>query len=369
MCNRLMNYIVCCHVDKELTQVVPESVFDVFIQAGSALTKKHICKINDLDDCDDSISDRNSRYSEATAMYWIWKHLKTPYVGIMHYRRRFQLSDEQYEKHMDNGVDIITSKIHELETSIENEYRSAHYSCDWDLFLEIIKKLDPDNYDFYNEILNDSKMHICNIGIYRAEIYKEFCDWAFPICDEFYRRSPEKTDVYQHRDVGFIMERLTHLFVSKKKREGLKIVEAELIDLRSEEWEPDNECAFDDTDSVFEACNRLYKANQIIKCNNVLGIALRRGVSKDERLSTLSEVLITSVKERMEIPRSMHEYLPIEYRCDLEILIDIWKGFKSIVKLHSEMNTDFTLEKLTEYIRLTGFSKIALREAYAYCDK
>ena len=364
--SKLKNYIICCHVDKELTQPAPESIFDINIQAGAALTDKRICAINDLDDCDDNISDRNSRYSEATAMYWIGKHIDSQYIGIMHYRRRLALTDEQYTGFIAKGVDIITTELYDLGKSIEDDYRETLYSCDWDLFMEILKSRDSGNYSFYRDLFGKSIMHICNVSVYKNELYNELCNWAFPILDDFYRLSPEKTDVYQHRDVGFIMERLSHLFVSKKKRDGFKIETAPLVDLQSDEWRPEKECTTNEPSEIFDVCNRLYQNNQIIKCNNVLAVALQKGADRDERIKLLSELLITSIKERMEIPVSMHEYLPIEFRSNLYILIDVWRNFKTIVKIHYDLNNIHTLDKLTEYMELTHFSKVALREARLY---
>lgn len=360
---RLKNYIISCHVDKPLTQAPPESIFDCPIQAGTALTDMRICAINDMDDCPGNISDRNKRYSEATAMYWIGKHIDTDYIGIMHYRRRLNLTDEQITDLMDNNVDIISTVLYDLGESIEENYRRVLYSCDWDLLMEILKKRDRDNYEFYCECLSKPLIHVCNVNIFRADLYRELCDWAFPICDDFFRLSPEKTDVYQHRDVAFIMERLSHLFVMRKQRDGSKVAEAELVDIRSKDWEPENACDFTDLDEVFNTCDRLYKVNQIIRCNNVLGVALRNGGDKDERLRTLSEILIASILERMELPVTMHEYLPEEFRGSLEILIEIWNGFKTIASLNYETRSEESLNKLTQYIKLTNFSKIALREA------
>ncbi len=366
----LKNYIICCHVDKKLTQQYPESVYDIKIQAGAALTDKRMCIINDMDNCEGCISDRNSRYSEATAMYWIGKHIDSNYIGIMHYRRRLAVTDEQYLNLINNGADIITTELYDLGISIEKDYRETLYSCDWDLFMGILKARDPENYDFYRSLLCEStKIHICNVGVYKSELYKELCDWAFPILDDFYMQSPEKTDVYQHRDVGFIMERLTHLFVSRKERDGCRIETAQLVDLRSDEWDPEKECNSDDPSEIYDICNRLYQARQIIRCNNVLAVALRKGADKDEHLKLLSELFVTSIKERMEIPLSMHEYLPFEYRSNLNILIEVWKYFKIIVGLHYELNNAQTLDKLTEYMEITHFSRVALREAQLYNTK
>ena len=361
--SKLKLYIVSCHVDKPLTQPQPESKYTIPIQAGAALTDMRVCPINDMDDCDDNISERNTRYSEATAMYWIGKHISSDYVGILHYRRRLDLTDEQYEKLMDDGVDIITTEAIDLGESIENDYRNVLYSCDWDLFMEILKKRDPDDYDFAVECFNSNLIHACNINVFKSELYSEFAGWAFPILDDFYKNSPEKTDTYQHRDVGFIAERLSHLFVMKMERAGKKIVSAPLTDLRSDEWDVKKECDYSSADDIFSACDRLYKARQITKCCNVLGEAMRGDCRDDETIKKLSEIFIIGIKEKREEKLTMHEYLPEHFRTDLKTLLYVWTGFEKALETHLKVNTPESQKLLEDMIAMTGFGKTALREA------
>ncbi len=359
---RLKLYIVSCHVDKPLSQEPPKSEYDIPIQAGAALTDIRICELNDHDGFADSVSTRNRRYSEATAMYWVGRHLDSEYVGIVHYRRRLDLTDEQYDRYMDEGVDIITTEPIDLGTSIENDYREVLYSADWDLFMDILKEKDPGEYEFYRECLSSNLIHACNINVFRAGLYRIFTDWAFPILDEFWKRSPEKTDVYQHRDVGFIAERLSHLFVMKMIRDGKKVVEAPLKDLRSEEWDCKKECDYGDLDAVFETCDRLYKAHQITKCCNVVGESVRRGGNKDPRIATLSEVMVTGILERRELSLTMHEYLPEQFRTDLNTLMYIWDAFKKALQTYMVLKNEESSKLLEEILALTHFSNVAKKE-------
>ena len=361
--NLLKLYIVSCHVDKPLTQLPPESKYDVPIQAGAALTDIRCCDINDLDDCPDSVSARNRRYSEATAMFWIGRHIDSEYIGIVHYRRRLGLSDSEIEAYISDGNDIITTEEVDLGTSIEEDYRKVLYSADWDLFMEILKEKDDGNYSFYEECFRSHLIHACNINIFRADLYRQFSDWAFPILDEFWRRSPEKTDVYQHRDVGFIAERLSHLFVMRMIRDGKKVVEAPLTDLRSEEWDCRKECDYTNYDDVFEACNRLYKARQITKCCNVIGESVRLDGKNDIRIRTLSEIMVTGILERGELSQTMHEYLPEQFRTDLNTLIYIWDAFKKALQTFIMLKNDESGKMLENMIALTHFSRIAQSEA------
>ena len=65
---RLKLYVISCHTDKPLLEERPSSVYEIPIQAGAALTDMRTCAINDHDGFPESISDRNLRYSEVTAM-------------------------------------------------------------------------------------------------------------------------------------------------------------------------------------------------------------------------------------------------------------------------------------------------------------
>ena len=374
---RLKLYIVSCHADKPLAEEPRKSVFDCPIQAGAALTDKRTCEINDMTDCADSISDRNSRYSEATAMFWIYRHLNTPYIGIEHYRRRLDLSDDEYMRFMDCGIDIITTTpmnlIHSQDTdrymSIREHYRLTHYAYDWDLFMDILKRHNVDDYYLALEEFDKSSIHPCNINVFRSDLYREFGDWAFPICDEFYRLSPEKTDVFFFCFVGYIMERLSHLFVIKMKRIGKKIEYAPIKEIRSREDHPPD-LKLSEPDQIYNECNALFCENQITNAQRLLNKAMiSSSVSKsDERLMLLNRVFTAYLNERSELARTLFEYLPREYRSDLNILTSIWSGFEQIVRIYQDNKNDESLDKLTQYINLTGFSRNALRTAMAIAE-
>ncbi len=373
---RLKLYIVSCHVDKPLKEGAPKSIYDCHIQAGAALTDQRTCPINDYDDCPDNISERNRRYGEGTAMYWINKHLNTHYVGIMHYRRRLNLKDEDYSHFMDSDIDIITSVPIRMicsgntnrHMSIEEHYRTALYSYDWDLLMRLIKQSNVDSYYYAKECFSQTALHACNINVMRSELYHEYCEWAFPICEEFYNERPEKFDIFQKRDIGYILERMTHLFIMNKKKEGLKIIEAPIIELDSKKWSAHNESDLNDATHVFNVCNELYDQNQISRISELLNVALNEYAITDDRLCVLARMIVASHNERCEVPQTMFEYLPAQFRSNLVILTDIWSGFEQAVKLYYENQTNETLEKLDKYMSLTGFSKSALRTALAIAE-
>ena len=361
--NRLKLYVVRSHVDRALEADPPTSVFEVPIQAGAALTDIRIADITDNDGGEPNISDRNRRYSEGTAMYWIYKHIDSDYVGILHYRRRLGLTDEDYISYMDQGVDLITTEPVVFNESVKNIYILSHYNSDWNLFMEILKKRDPENYSFAEKAFDLKLLYPCNMNVFKAEYYKEFCDWAFPILEEFYQKSPQKTDVYQHRDVGFIAERLSHLFVLMMKRDGKRVVEAPLVELKST-GSDDIKLDYSDYRQVFSACRSFFDNNQIKKCEDAIDMMVSVFSGEiDLDMLYLMQIIKTGKAEREKLELTLYEYLPYPLRKNLGVLLDTWKSFVDLIKLQVMDNGKNSLELFDEFISLTHFSDVAVEHA------
>ena len=254
-------YVVSSHMDKPLETAIPNSKFEIPIQAGAALTDRRICEVNDHDGFAESISAENKRYCEGTAIYWIGRHLDSDYVGVEHYRRRFLLSDKELEALLDQGVDVITTKPMPAEQSIRMDYVKDHYGGDWMAMMSLLKKHDPDHYDLYEKEAEGTQFHYGSINIMKQELFRLYCDWMFPIAREFSGITPLKTDSYNGRDTAFIMERLSHFFVMRMKAEGKNVVERGILTpLTYKEIAGDHipEGYMDYTKSVYEAASVIH---------------------------------------------------------------------------------------------------------------
>ena len=348
----LKNYIVCCHKDKILTNNAPTSQYDCYIQAGAALTDKRICELNDHDGFEGSISDRNARYSEATAMYYISRHIESDYIGIAHYRRRLVLEDATFNDLAMQGVDIITSHLFPLEKPIDQLYREQHYSADWDLFLTLLQKYDSQDFDFDKKVFSEASIHPANLHIFKADHYRAFANWAFPILDAFYKSSPSKYDLYQNRDVGFIAERLSHLFIMKAKRDGLQIYEAGLNNLAT------SGSSFDPTNAeeAYQKCCDLYAQRSLTACSDILKKALVNGLVNESIL--MASEIFKYVNREMSagLPQVLTDYLPLELKSNLDTLISTYSGLKKIVSINKAAPSAEAKALLQQYISTTGFS-------------
>lgn len=364
--NRLKMYIIGCHVDKPLEEPDLESVYNVRIQAGAALTDKRIYELNDHDDFADSISERNQRYSEMTAMYWIGMHIQSDYVGIAHYRRRFLLSDKQLADYMDKGFDIITTNSYPLPEIVSDNYRISYYTTDWELFLDILNEFHPEDVALSEKVFAKDTIHPCNMNIFSASAYREYCEWAFPMLDAFYNRSPWKTDTYQRRDVGFIGERLSSLFVEKYMAAGKKVIEAPFRDLKSASWKPEMECALTDYEGIYRACQKYYLQNNITRCRELISRAIENGGYENEKIRETAQLFRAGVKEQHTYSLTFYEYLPDMWKKDLDTLLAAYNGVGTIIKIAAGGVTDEVKALYNDFVSTTGFTDVEFKH---WCDR
>ena len=352
--NQLSLFVVSCHVDKELTEEITPSKYEIPIQAGAALTDKRITELNDHDGFAESISDRNHRYSELSAIYYIWKNVKTPYIGISHYRRRFILSDRLLDKYMEEGFDIIISEPWIYPNSNLDVYINSHYGYDWTLTLNLIKELSPEYYDTALKFSENNYFHPYCMGIYKREVFDHCCSWLFPILEKFYQLRGEKKDIYQRRDISFIGERLFSIYFIHHKN-NLNILQARVLQLTSK---ADSEQETDKTNhkEVLKTAFQLLENRQINRCVHLL---LEEDIHHPS-LYLLQSILYTYVQEKKEKPETFFEYL--EDSCNPSNIIHIFQ----MLHLHlNDLNKEFSVEnqeKFLEFIHQTGFTYTVIIE-------
>ena len=87
----------------------------------------------------------------------------------------------QMEKILDPN-DWITS------STLEEHYKKAHYEKDFDLVIDIIKKLYPNYRDIIYDFKNLKYGHYCNIFIMKKELFIEYTEWLFSILFELEKK-------------------------------------------------------------------------------------------------------------------------------------------------------------------------------------
>lgn len=203
-------YVVRSVFDRQLKEKMPEHTFEIQIQAGAALTDQRIAYVTDH--TGENISEKNRQFCELTALYWIWKHDHAKYIGISHYRRRFQLDEKEADMLVRSDVDaVLTVPVINLP-DVKSQYSKDHDSRDWNIMLQAIQELAPEYMETADSIQNGIYYYAYNMFIARKELLNVYCSWLFPILFYCENKIGQKEDRYQNRYVGFLAERLLTIF-------------------------------------------------------------------------------------------------------------------------------------------------------------
>ena len=206
----------CIHV-LEYDYIIP-------IQAGKALNSVSIEEVTD--NTGDNISEKNNTYCELTVLYWMWKNTNNKYIGLYHYRRRFDIDKEEILNIL-NNTDIILPKKKIFKISLKEQYIKEHNKQDWYILMDILRELYPEYYEFSNKVFEKNEIYRFNMFIMKKEMFDNYCEWLFPILEKVEKNiNVEEKNNYQKRYAGFMSERLFTLYVIYNK---FKIYEADLI--------------------------------------------------------------------------------------------------------------------------------------------
>lgn len=201
--------------DKELKGCyrVPEWVHS--IQAGSALT--NICVAKLQDNQGDNISGKNVNYSELTAMYWMGKHLDGEYMGLFHYRRILDVKEEDLYRLREGKVDVILPYPTVHYPNIGEHHKRYLKESDWDAMVQALAEVSPEYYVYFEEVFQSQYFYNYNMLIAKEQVFKDYCNWLFPILERTEELSVPKGSERADRYIGYMGENLTTLYFMVNK--------------------------------------------------------------------------------------------------------------------------------------------------------
>lgn len=220
-------FIAKTSYDSDFEKSVSLRSYEKIIQAGCALTDIRLTEASYFDNMSvsagtdgyemDSISDRNSQFSEMTALYWIWKHTEFDFVGLEHWRRRFLLPNNWVDLLERDSIDAILPVPLCVMPSLEENFKGRHVPKVWDTTMEILGEIHPDEYERAVEYFRENTLYSpCNMLIARKKVLDDYCAWIFPLIFKLNDQIGEVADRYQNRYPGFVSERLlTYFFDSR----------------------------------------------------------------------------------------------------------------------------------------------------------
>lgn len=201
-------------------------------------------------DFKDNIAYLNPKINEMSLIWCYWKNLMkdADYIGFNHYRRLFDYEDlndiAEYDVIDAKPIPMVFNMSYftgspipnYVPTDIKNGYAICHKIEDWNKMEELLKKT-PYYVDFEEWSKQNSLTSPCNMFVMKRKMFEEYCEFIFPILFEL-EKQVDLTgyDNYQKRQLSFLAERLTSLFLYSKKQQGYKF---KTIDaLLFEGWKP-----------------------------------------------------------------------------------------------------------------------------------
>lgn len=212
----------------------------------------------------ENISDQNPMYCELTTQYWAWKNTDSDYVGFCHYRRYFDFARKRHEENLygevmdayidaksqaeycldDDSVrkyvkefDVITTERKDIRpycgstATIRKQYDLADklFVEDLDKVVSILGKQHPEYLQDAQTFLKGHTARFCNMFIMKRDIFNAYCEWLFPILEEFVNT----TDMSKYskeglRTPGHLAERLLNIYLLHHERVGAAWKTAEL---------------------------------------------------------------------------------------------------------------------------------------------
>ncbi len=238
------------------------------------------------DDDGENISDKNDRYNELSAQYWVWKNYKKignpDYVGFMHYRRHFIFDDwigienhtwlpgssvyfvpfihNKYLQHISDksivdcikNTDCIVIKQYDVKNLGVQTCRDQYLNLEgqrpewFDIFVKTALKLYPEYKDEIKIIKDGSMQYLCNMFVMKRDLFNEYSEFCFKILDAVDKQiDSSNLNTKESRFLGYFGEFLLSIFVFhlyKHKKVCIKELNAAYIRDESITWKKRLKC-------------------------------------------------------------------------------------------------------------------------------
>lgn len=223
-----MAIYACCHNAKDIRDFGDVTVLKVGAAADSAAPGE----LTDI--LSDGSRLLNSRWSELSGYYKIWREGPTSsVVGFCHYRRFFDfrrpvadpgmtvVQEQQVPDIKARFVDqsaydlcltenqVLVPRPFPFPMSPFHQYADIHNADDLCLVVSLISKLHPELLPYARDMFSGNELFPCNMFVMRWSLFDQLCPIWFGILQAFEERVPAgRASAYQNRDISFLAERV-----------------------------------------------------------------------------------------------------------------------------------------------------------------
>jgi len=216
-------YMATSHKDGPIPDSFKIPLWTIPVQGGSALTDRRTGAVCDNEG--ENISGRNADFAEMTVTYWAWKNAPASrYKGLCHYRRHFVLDDKDIRRITENNIDAVLTPARLVFPNVRDYFLEipAYRSSDHELLLGILAGKAPEYFADADRFFSGNYQYPNNMVIARAEVFDNYCEWAFGLLFEMEARVKASGVVREDRYLAYCAELLTSIYFIHN-REKLKI--------------------------------------------------------------------------------------------------------------------------------------------------
>lgn len=226
----------------------PEDSMYLPIHVGAAGSPDVLTELAQ-DNTGENISALNNYFSELTALYWLWKNNDSDYKGIVHYRRYFAtnnvlkwfkrdrfsriLGKDELLRFLENDNVIVPMKRRYFIETVQSHYAHTLYGEQLDETRKVLKNLNPEYVEVWDEVIHKRSAHIFNMMIMDKDTFNRYCEWLFPVLFELINRlDPAKYNAFHARYPGRVSEILLNVWLKKNniKTRSVPTTYTEFID-------------------------------------------------------------------------------------------------------------------------------------------
>lgn len=209
------------HRDKDLQTSYENPDYMTRLQVGVVNADKYVAELRDNEL--DNISEKNGNYSELTGLYWIWKNYvqagksEKGYVGLAHYRRFLEFSDNDLTKLRNNDIDVVLPYPMPYEPNIEAHHLRYLSNSEWNAVLQALDELKPEYSKAYKEILKQNYFYNYNVILAKSDVLDDYCSWLFPLLFRIEEINDPNGEKQPNRYIGYVGETLETLYFMHNK--------------------------------------------------------------------------------------------------------------------------------------------------------
>lgn len=111
-----------------------------------------------------------------------------------------------------NDIDVVLPYPTVHYPNINEHHKRYLKQQDWDAMMQALKELAPEYAKRLPEIFEKQFFYNYNMLIAKEKVFKDYCDWLFPILQRTEELSVPKGSERADRYIGYLGENLTTLY-------------------------------------------------------------------------------------------------------------------------------------------------------------